>query len=414
VETRYEGKGGVALNNYFRRLIFAFRFNDYRLLMSKELTPRSKILYYRNIQERARKIMPYLRYDADPYLVVAGGRLYWLIDAYTLTGMYPYSEPVNEGFNYIRNAVKVVVDAYNGTVDFYLVDANEPLSQTLARIFPGLFKPLEAMPSELRQHLRYPAELLAIQARMLASYHMENTMLFYNKEDAWSIAEEMVGDQRRAMEPYYTMLRLPGEPAGEYILMLPFTPARRVNMVAWLAARNDGPHYGQLLLYTFPKNRSIYGPMQIEARIDQEPAISQQLTLWAQHGSRVIRGNLLVLPIKEALLYVEPIFLQAQESKLPELRQVVVAYGEKIVMADTLAAALKALFGDRAAATPPGGAAALSVPSAPGNLAASLQEAGRLYAEAQEKLKQGDWTGYGENMKKLGQLLQEMQQIYTR
>jgi hypothetical protein len=403
----------VALNNYWRRLIFAFRFNDYRLLMSRELTPESKILYYRNIQERVRKIMPYLRYDADPYLVVAGGRLYWLLDAYTLTNMYPYSEPVDEGFNYIRNAVKVVVDAYNGTVDYYLIDPHEPLSQTLAKIFPGLFKPLEAMPSELRQHLRYPAELLAIQARMLASYHMENTMLFYNKEDAWSIAEEMVGDQRRAMEPYYTLLRLPGEQEEEYILMLPFTPARRVNMVAWLAARNDGPHYGQLLLYTFPKNRSIYGPMQIEARIDQEPAISQQLTLWDQHGSRVIRGNLLVLPIKEALLYVEPIFLQAQESKLPELRQVVVAYGEKIVMADTLAGALKAIFGDRTAITPP--PATTAPPSGSlttSNLATSIQEANRLYSEAQEKLKLGDWAGYGENMKKLGQILQEMQQNY--
>ncbi|CEP68639.1 Uncharacterised protein family UPF0182 [Moorella glycerini] len=415
VETRYEGRGGVALNNYWRRLIFAFRFNDYRLLMSKELTPQSKILYYRNIQERVRKIMTYLRYDADPYLVVAGGRLYWLLDAYTLTSMYPYSEPVNEGFNYIRNAVKVVIDAYNGTVDYYIVDPGDPLSQTLGKIFPGLFKPLEAMPAELRQHLRYPAELLTIQARMLASYHMENTMLFYNKEDAWNIAEEMVGDQRRAMEPYYTLLRLPGEQEAEYILMLPFTPARKVNMVAWLAARNDGPHYGQLLLYTFPKNRSIYGPMQIEARIDQEPTISQQLTLWDQHGSRVIRGNLLVLPIKEALLYVEPIFLQAQESKLPELRQVVVAYGEKIVMADTLAGALKAIFGDRAPVTPP--PATTVPPSGPlttSNLATSIQEANRLYSEAQEKLKLGDWAGYGENMKKLGQLLQEMQQNYRQ
>ncbi|WP_406678536.1 UPF0182 family protein [Neomoorella carbonis] len=415
VENRYEGRGGVALNNYLRRLIFAFRFKDYRLLMSRELTSESKILYYRNIQERVRKIMPYLRYDADPYLVVAGGRLYWLLDAYTLTNMYPYSEPVEEGFNYIRNAVKVVIDAYNGTVDYYLVDPGDPLSQTLGKIFPGLFKPLAAMPAELRQHLRYPAELLAIQARMLASYHMENTMLFYNKEDAWSIAEEMVGDQRQAMEPYYTFLRLPGEQEAEYILMLPFTPARRVNMVAWLAARNDGPNYGQLLLYTFPKNRSIYGPMQIEARIDQEPAISQQLTLWDQHGSRVIRGNLLVLPIKEALLYVEPIFLQSQESKLPELRQVVVAYGEKIVMADTLAGALKAIFGDRTAVTPPPATTPpLSGSLTTNNLATSIQEANRLYNEAQEKLKLGDWAGYGENMKKLGQVLQEMQQNYRR
>ncbi|WP_258360512.1 UPF0182 family protein [Moorella sulfitireducens (nom. illeg.)] len=413
IETRYTGKGGVPLNSYWHRLIFAFRFNDYRLLMSKELTPESKILYYRNIMERVHKIMPYLQYDADPYLVVADGRMYWFLDAYTVTNMYPYSEPVEEGFNYIRNAVKVVIDAYNGTVDYYLVDPGDPLARTLGKIFPGLFKPLAAMPESLKQHLRYPGELMAIQARMLAGYHMDNPMFFYNKEDAWNIAEEMVGAERKTMEPYYTMLRLPGEQEAEFILMLPFTPARRANMIAWLAARNDGPNYGQLLLYKFPKNSSIYGPMQIEARIDQEPGISQQLTLWDQHGSQVIRGNLLVLPIKESLLYVEPIFLQSQESKLPELRQVVVAYGEKIVMAGTLAGALHTIFVDGAEGTPPVEAGTPPVSPAPDQLAAALQEANRLYAEAQERLKQGDWAGYGDNIEKLGRLLQQIQQIYT-
>ena len=411
VETRYQGRGGVPINTPWRRLVFAFRFHDYRLLMSNGLTPQSKILYYRNIQERVRKIMPYLRYDADPYLVVAGGRLYWFLDAYTITNMYPYSEPNSGGFNYIRNSVKVVIDAYNGSVDYYLVDPGDPLAQTLARIFPGLFKPREDMPAGLQQHLRYPPDLLSIQAQMLTNYHMENTMLFYNKEDGWSIAEEMVGDKRQAMDPYYTLMRLPGETQAEYILMLPFTPARKVNMIAWLAARNDGPHYGQLLLYQFPKNRSIYGPMQVEARIDQEPRISQQLTLWDQHGSQVIRGNLLVIPIKGSLLYVEPIFLQAQESKLPELRQVVVAYEEKIAMADTLAGALQVIFGTQtpapaASPQPPSQAATGS----PGNLSELIKEANRLYSEAQDRLKQGDWAGYGENLKKLEQVLQEMGQ----
>ncbi|MDN5325819.1 MAG: uncharacterized protein PWP41_515 [Moorella sp. (in: firmicutes)] len=409
-ETRYQGRGGVPINNPWRRLVFAFRFHDYRLLMSSGLTPQSKILYYRNIQERVRKIMPYLRYDADPYLVVAGGRLYWFLDAYTFTNMYPYSEPNSGGFNYIRNSVKVVIDAYNGTVDYYLVDPGDPLAQTLARIFPGLFKPREDMPAGLQQHLRYPPDLLSIQAQMLTNYHMENTMLFYNKEDAWSIAEEMVGDKRQAMEPYYTLMRLPGETQAEYILMLPLTPARKVNMIAWLAARNDGSHYGQLLLYQFPKNRSIYGPMQVEARIDQEPRISQQLTLWDQHGSQVIRGNLLVIPIKGSLLYVEPIFLQAQESKLPELRQVVVAYGEKIAMADTLAGALQVIFGTQ---TPAPAGPQPPFPAAtgnPGNLSGLIKEANRLYSEAQGRLKQGDWAGYGENLKKLEQVLQEMGQ----
>lgn len=408
VENRYDGSGGVPLKNYLRRVIFAFRFKDYRLIASKEITPESKILYYRQIQERVRKIMPYLHYDNDPYLVIAGGRLYWILDAYTLTNMYPYAEPAEEGFNYIRNSVKVVIDAYNGTVNYYLIDPDDPISQTLAKIFPGLFKPITAMDSEIKQHLRYPPELMTIQAKMLANYHMENPMLFYNKEDAWNIAEEMVGNERQAMEPYYTVLRLPGEVREEYILMLPFTPARRVNMVAWLAARNDGPNYGQLLLYTFPKNRSIYGPMQIEARIDQDPVISQQLTLWDQHGSQVIRGNLLVLPIRESLLYVEPLFLQSQESKLPELRQVIVAYGEKIAMANTLDNALKAVFGEKLPAPPIQETKPFLPPN--GNLATFIQEANRLYNEAQEKLKQGDWNGYGENMQKLGRLLQEMQQ----
>ncbi|MDN5361942.1 MAG: uncharacterized protein PWP70_989 [Moorella sp. (in: firmicutes)] len=409
IETRYQGQGGVAINNPWRRLVFAFRFHDYRLLMSGELTPQSKILFYRNIQERARKIMPYLQYDSDPYLVVAGGRLFWIQDAYTLTNMYPYSEPTRDGFNYIRNAVKVVIDAYNGSVDYYIVDPQDPLIQTLNKVFPGVFKPLAAMPPELQQHLRYPPYLLTIQARMLTNYHMENPMLFYNKEDAWNIAEEMVGDKRQAIEPYYNIMRLLGEKQAEYTLMLPFTPANKVNMIAWLVARNDGPHYGQLLLYQFPKNRAIYGPMQIEARIDQEPAISQQLTLWDQHGSQVIRGNLLVIPIKGALLYIEPIFLQAQESKLPELRQVVVAYGEKIVMAPTLNDALKAIFGAPAPATQqqapaPAGAAAT------GNLSGLIKEANRLYTEAQDRLKQGDWAGYGESLKKLGQVLHDLGQ----
>ncbi len=413
-ETRYQGQGGVAIDNFWRRLIFAFRFNDYRLLMSKELTPDSKVLYYRNIQERVSKIMPYLHYDRDPYLVIAAGRLYWMIDAYTLTTMYPYAEPTEDGFNYIRNAVKVTVDAYNGTVNYYLVEPDDPLVNTLAAIFPGVFQPLDAMPEDLQQHLRYPQDMFAIQARMLTNYHMESPLLFYNKEDAWNTAEEMVGDQRQAMEPYYTLMRIPGERAAEYTLMLPFTPARKVNMVAWLAARNDAPYYGQLLLYTFPKNRSIYGPMQIEARIDQEPTISQQLTLWDQRGSQVIRGNLLVLPIKESLLYVEPIFLQAQESKLPELRQVVVAYGERIVMAADLAGALQAIFGEGPPVVPPATTAPPEGPAAAGNLAPSIQEANRLYNEAQEQLKQGDLAGYGEKIQQLGRVLQEMQQNYRQ
>jgi len=415
VETKYQGSGGVAINSLWHRLLFAFRFSDYRLLASSQLTPQSKILYNRNILTRVNKIMPYLYYDNDPYLVIANGRLYWFIEAYTLTSMYPYAEPISDRFNYIRNSVKVVIDAYNGTVDYYIVDPTDPLVQTLSGIFPDLFKPLEAMPVEMRQHLRYPPELLAIQASMLAIYHMENTTLFYNKEDAWNIAEEIVGDKRQTMEPYFTVMRLPDEDQEEFILMLPFTPTRKVNMIAWLAARNDSPHYGELILYRFPKNRSIYGPMQIESRIDQDAHISQQLTLWDQRGSQVIRGNLLVLPIKEALLYVEPIFLQAQESKLPELRQVIVAYGDKLIMANNLESALKTIFGDQAQVTTP------AEPTLPpsgeaytGSAAELIQEANRLYNQAQEKLRMGDWAGYGQLIQNLGQVLTELQQNYSQ
>ncbi|NLW06835.1 MAG: COG1615 family transporter, partial [Clostridia bacterium] len=414
VETRYRGDGGVAINSLWHRLIFAFRFNDYRLLVSNELTPQSKILYNRNINTRVNKIMPYLYYDDDPYLVIADGRLYWILEAYTLTGMYPYAEPVSNGVNYIRNSVKVVIDAYNGSVDYYIVDKDDPLLQTLASIFPGLFKPLESMPAEVQKHLRYPPKLLNIQASMLGNYHMDNPALFYNKEDAWHIAEEIVGDKRQTMEPYFTVMRLPGAEYEEFVLMLPYTPARKVNMIAWLAARNDSPHYGQLILYRFPKERTIYGPMQIESRIDQDARISQQLTLWDQRGSQVIRGNLLVLPVKESLLYVEPIFLQAQESRLPELRQVIVAYGDSIVMADNLESALQSIFGDLEKDTVP--EESLSTPltsDQPDTEAELVLEANRLYQQALDSLKSGDWATYGQYIDSLGQILTELKQIYN-
>ncbi|MDN5347378.1 MAG: uncharacterized protein PWP65_942 [Clostridia bacterium] len=410
VETRYNGSGGVALNNLWRRVIFAFYFSDYRLFISGEVDTKSRILYNRNIHQRVRKAMPLLRYDRDPYLVVADGRLFWIQDAYTTTNMYPYSEPAPEGYNYLRNAVKVVIDAYNGSMDFYLADPGDPLALTLQKIFPGIFKPLEEMPASLRLHLRYPEELFLTQAKMLTNYHMENPMLFYNKEDFWSIPEEISGNKRVTMEPYYTLLRLPGEQKPEFVLMLPFTPARKVNMISWLAARNDPPNYGELILFTFPKDRAIYGPMQIEARIDQDAQISQQLTLWDQRGSQVIRGNLLVLPVEDSLIYVEPIFLQAQESKLPELRRVIVAHGERLAMAETLDQALQAVLGGaqaRPVAQTPGPA---SVPPAAG-LADLIEAANRLYNEALERQKAGDWAGYGRSLDELRQVLQKMKQL---
>ncbi len=376
VENTYHGSTGIKLTG-FNKLMLSLNHATMRFYLSSEITSNSKILLTRNIMDRVKKLAPFLYYDSDPYLVISGGKLYWIIDAYTTSSYMPYSSPSKDsGINYIRNSVKVTVDAYNGTVDFYQVDTTDPVAQTYGKIFPSLFKPLTQMPADLRVHLRYPEDLFNIQVNELKNFHMTNPTVFYNKEDAWDVASELHNSKdAQPMQAYYTVMRLPGESKAEYVLMIPFTPAssetnKRNNMVAWLAARMDGSHYGHLLLYELPKNIEINGPLQIESQIDQDPNISKQLSLWDQKGSSVIRGNLLAIPIGGNFLYVEPIYLQSDKGgSIPEMKRVVLAYGNNLVMADNLGSALVQIFGDTVPQpTTPGQSVAATAPQPSGTL----------------------------------------------
>ena len=356
VYSTYAGKGGVPLNSYARKLLFAARFGTLKILLSSDLTAESRVMYHRQISERVKKAVPFLRFDRDPYLVISrDGRLSWIIDAYTLSDRYPYSEPIRGMGNYIRNSVKAVVDAYDGSLAFYMADPTDPVIRVYAQAFPGLFRPLDAMPADLKDRLRYPQGMFTIQAKLFSTYHMRDPQVFYNKEDLWSIPRKAVEGREAEMEPYYTIMRLPGEKKEEFILLLPFTPNKKDNMIAWLAARSDPPHYGKLIAYNFPKAKLVYGPRQIDARIDQDSFISQQLSLWSQRGSSVIRGSLLAIPIERSLLYVQPLYLAAEKGSLPELKRIIVAHGNEIAMEETLERALAQVFGGTArAAVRPG------------------------------------------------------------
>ena len=411
VYATYEGDGGVQIFSLLRRVLFAFAMGDYKLLLASDIDNDSRVLYYRNIQERVPKIAPFLSYDQDPYIVLSEGRLFWIWDAYTTTDKFPYSEPYNNVDNYIRNAVKVVVDAYTGSVDYYISDPDDPLIATYSKIFPGMFKPLEEMSEDLKQHLRYPVDYFMAQANMFTIYHMEDPQVFYNKEDKWNLPTEIYGSVEKPLEPYYTIIKLPGQNKPEFVLIMPFTPQNKKNMIAWMAARSDGEDYGKLLSYAFPKQELVYGPMQVEARINQDTTISQQLSLWDQRGSNVIRGNLLAIPIKDALLYVEPLYLQAEQSRMPELRRVIVTHGDRVVMEPTLEQALEKIFGAGAGegeqkpfTTPEAG----ELPQAAASVTELAQRANQLYDEAQNKLKVGDWSGYGDTLAKLKQTLTEL------
>jgi hypothetical protein len=351
--TIYDGQGGITIGNGWRRGLLAIYLRDWRFLFTRDFLPETKVLFRRNIKHRIQAIAPFLRYDNDPYLVTAKvatpgqqdqNYLYWIVDAYTTSDRYPYSDPGSEGINYIRNSVKVVIDAYHGSVDLYVADPSDPIMITWSTIFPGLFKPLSAMPASLRSHIRYPTDFLKLQSERLMTYHMTDPQVFYNREDQWQIPNEVYGDQPRPVEPYYLITSLPIVPFEEFILLLPYTPRQRTNLIAWLAARSDGENYGKLLLYTFPKERLVYGPEQIEARINQDPVISQQISLWNRQGSRALQGNLLIIPIEQSLLYVEPLYLEATQNSLPTLVRVIVAYENRIVMAPTLEEALQAIF----------------------------------------------------------------------
>jgi uncharacterized protein len=410
VYSTYRGTGGVTLSSWLRMFAFAARFGELKILLSNDVTFESRIMIYRTVGQRVREIAPFFQYDRDPYLVVTdSGRLVWLLDGYTTTDQYPYSDPVPGIGNYIRNSVKVTVDAYDGAVTFYMADPDDPIVRTYAGAFAGLLRPLDTMPEDLRRHLRYPEDFFAIQARKYAVYHMEDPQVFYNREDLWAVPRRVIEGRERDIEPYFTIMRLPGEQREEFILLTLFNPARRDNMIAWLAARSDPPSYGRLIVYLFPKQKLVYGPRQIDARIDQDPVISQQLSLWNQRGSTVIRGSLLAIPLDQSLIYVQPLYLAAEQGALPELRRVIVAYGNRIAMEPNLEQSLAKIFGGEVRAEP-ARAAPSAAPTRPEDttLRALGQRAWEIFGRAQDALRRGDWAAYGAEQKRLEEALRAL------
>lgn len=414
--TRYEGDAGIKLN-FFNRLLFSIREGSMKLLVSSNIDSDSRIIINRNIVERVNKIMPYLSYEGDPYAVTVDGKIYWMLDAYTASSYYPYSEPYDGtagGINYIRNSVKVVVDAYNGDVDFYIVDEDDPIAQTYQKIYPKLFKDFDEMPEGLQSHIRYPDTMFGIQADIYGRYHMNDVNLFYQDEDRWAIAHEIYGKDEQEMIPNYYIARLPGESQPEFISILPYTVKSKQNMTALIVARNDGDAYGNLVVYQMPKNKNVYGPMQIEAQIDQNTEISQDFSLWSQAGSKYSRGNLFVIPIEDSLLYVEPVYLESSNSAIPEVKRIIVAYGDKIAYEPTLEEALVSLFGEdvdvgQGESQPP---ADTEEPSDTGDAGDAgdtpsmsvedyIRAAADAYDNAQDALKDGDWAKYGQYMDEL-------------
>jgi uncharacterized membrane protein (UPF0182 family) len=414
VYTEYQGKGGVQISSFFRRLVYTVDLSDINILFSTYITDESRLMLHRVITDRDRTIAPFLTYDSDPYIVVGDdGHLYWIHDAYTTSNMFPYSEPMSwtagqaHGINYIRNSVKVVIDAYNGTVSYYVMDPADPVVQTYRKIFPSLFKPIQDMPGFLRTHVRYPMDLFAIQAQMYSTYHMTDPQVFYNREDLWSIPQEIFKNSQQQLLPYYIIMRLPDSRSEEFILMLPLTPAKKDNMVAWMCARCDGDNYGQLLIYTLSKEKLIYGPMQIEARINQQPSISSALTLWGQQGSSVIRGNLLIIPIEHSFIYVEPIYLQSEQGELPQLKRVIAVHNGELAMGKDLDDALSEVFAT--AGTPEAQQReAVAGGTVTETLSTLAQEALDHYNKAEAYLKNANWSKYGDELNQLEEILRKM------
>jgi len=407
----YQGNGGVPVGGLFRRLMFAIRFRSTDTFFSPTLTPESRVMMRRRIRERVNRIAPFLTLDPDPYLAISDGRLIWIQDAYTTSDRYPYASAAGH-VNYIRNAVKVTIDAYHGTTVFHLLDPTDPIAATIGRVFPGLFKPLSDMPKDLRTRLRYPQAIFAMQAAMFATFHMTNPAVFYNREDQWEVPSFEVSGQAERMEPYYTIMKLPGEAGPEYIQMLPFTPRQKDNLAAWMAARSDGEHYGRLVVFPFPKQTVIFGPRQIAARISQDQVISPQITLWNQQGSEVIQGTLLVIPVEESLIYIRPLYLRSAGGRIPALTRVIVAYQNQIVMEETLDEALGRLF-PRAGTPAAAPIAAPSVtPAGPEtgstDLDALAAQAREHYDRALRAQREGNWALYGEEIKRLGEVLEKL------
>jgi uncharacterized membrane protein (UPF0182 family) len=423
-EYYYEGTVGIPMT-LGNRLLLAFRDVQYKYLFTSYITGDSLYLETRNVRERASRIAPFLYYDSDPYVVLTDdGNITYIIDAYTLSNRYPYSQAANEvGYNYIRNSVKVTVDAYTGEINFFNFDDADPIIKTYAKIYPDLIKERSEFPEELLAHIRYPEALFQVQSQMLKDYHMSNPVAFYNKEDRWAFASQILGNEKTEQDPYYTISRLPGEAREEFVLLRNFTPNGKQNMIAWLAGRSDGSNYGKLLLYTFSKGTQVPGPMQVESQIDQNPEISGQLSLWGQGGSTLIRGNLLVYPLGESLLYVEPLYMESVQNKFPQLKRVFLYYHDRIVMAESLTQALDAMFPGYAASLNESGQGqspgSVVVPGAPGESPSGIAVPGSIESilvqvieqqkAAKAALINGDWVAYGAAQAKLDQLLGQLE-----
>lgn len=417
IYSSYPGTGGVPVGSFWRRALYAIQFGSLQVLFSDDIAGKARVMYHRNIMERVATALPFLAFDGEPYIMITDdGRLKWVLDGYTTSAGYPYAKSVN-GIDYMRNSVKVTIDAYTGAIQAYVIDANDPVIRTYERIFTGIFQPMSAMPADVRRHLRYPGQLFRIQAALQATYHMDDPDAFYHREDEWQIPQG--ADRGSDITAYmrHMIMRLPGEPKEEFIYMTPFTPRGKDNLAAWMVARMDGAHYGGLTVYRFPKQSLVYGPNQIVNRINQDTDISRQITLWDQRGSEVIRGELLVIPIQEALIYVQPLFLRASGGSIPEMKRVVVASGDRVVMGETLDQALDAMFGsgqtlavsgqhaDSTAAAPVPNAA---VPAVPGNAASLLQQAQSHYDRAIAAQRAGDWATYGKEIDALGSVLEQL------
>ena len=403
--TVYEGSGGAELDSFFRRLMFAIANKDINILISGNIKKHSRILYKRNIINMISTMTPFIDIDTDPYIVLSEGRLYWIVDAFTTSDGFPYSTPVqlirpNKKINYIRNSIKIVIDAYNGTMNYYIIDKNDPLLAVYAKIFPGFFKEKTEMPADIQEHLRYSGYMFAIQSNILLKYHMTDPNIFYNNEDAWHIARQIYENSEEEIEPYYLVTSLPDEKKTEFLLIIPFTPYKKNNMIAFLTAKCDIENYGELKLYQLPKEKLSYGPMQLEARINQDPEISKQLTLWSQKGSNVIRGNMMAIPIEESILFIEPLYLKAERSEMPELKQVIVSFDDKIVMEENLSSAIEKLFYGREALHDKGQTEDY------GQFMQELADrAYNHYTRAENYMRNGNWKDYGAELERLKELL---------
>ncbi|HVH64849.1 MAG TPA: UPF0182 family protein [Candidatus Acidoferrum sp.] len=410
--THWTGKTGVALSAPFSNLAFAIRFGDVNMLISPQLNGQTQVLFNRAVQDRVAALAPFLQFDQDPYVVVVDGKAYWILDGFTVTDHYPYSEMAPDttgpfaGVNYARNSIKVVIDAYDGTTTFYQIDTHDALANTYASIFPGLFKPFSAMPAGLQAHIRYPRDLFNLQAERFTYYHMTDPTVFYSREDLWNIAKENLQQATApsTIRPFFVIMRLPGEPKEEFVTILPYTPNGKTNMIAYLAARSDQPDYGTLFDFRFPKDSLVTGPQQVEANIDQAPAIKSQFALLNAPGSQVIRGNLLVLPIENSLLYIEPVYLEAANVAKPQLKKVIAATGQNVVMDDTLDKALADLLG----VAPPSQPAGPTGPAPSGTVAQLIAQAKQHYDTAQADLRAGNFTDYAKEIKTVGDILNQL------